>query len=58
LILNLLEADCPIDESVYPNTTGTLRFCDSESSWDTEADTLQGSGETTSQGEGIYEVER
>ena len=54
----MLEADCPMDESVYPNTTGTLRLCDSESSWDTEADTLQGSGETTSQGEGIYEVER
>jgi len=41
LILNLLEANCPLDESIDSGTMETLRFCNTESSRDTEAGILQ-----------------
>ena len=40
-ILNLLEANCPLDESIDSGTMGTLRFCNTESNRDTEAGILQ-----------------
>jgi len=44
LILNLLPANCPLDESIDSRTMETLRFCHLESNRDTEADILQGEG--------------
>ena len=44
LILNLLEANCPLDESIDSRTMETLRFCHLESNRDTEADISQGEG--------------
>jgi len=38
LILNLLEANCPLDESIDSGTVGTLMFYHPESTRDTEAD--------------------
>ena len=38
LIFNLLEANCPLDESMDSGTIETLRFYHSESSRDTEVD--------------------
>ena len=37
LLLNLLPANCPLDESIDPRTTETLRFRHTESNRDTEA---------------------
>ena len=55
LILNLLEANCPLDESIY--VLESLVFYHSESNSATEVDTLHGAGRETSQGERIYEEE-
>jgi len=44
LILNLLEANCPLDESIDSRTMETLRFCHLESNRDTEADISQSEG--------------
>jgi len=38
LILNLLEANCPLDESIDSSTIESLRFRHSESTRDTESD--------------------
>jgi len=38
LILNLLEANCPLDESIDSSTVESLRFRHSESTRDTEPD--------------------
>ena len=51
LILNLLEASCPLDESIDHKTMETLRFRHSESNRDTEADILQSDRGTTIMGE-------
>ena len=40
LILNLLEANCPLDESIDSSTVESLRFRHSESTRDTESDIL------------------
>ena len=58
LILNLLEANCPLDKSIDSSTMETLKFRHSESTRDTEADTSQDSGGTTSLGEEIREEAR
>ena len=44
LILNLLETNLPLEESINSRSMETLRFCHPESSWDTEAGTLQVGG--------------
>jgi len=53
LILNLLEANCPLDESIDSSTVESLRFRHSESTRDTESDILWGDRGTI---EGIYEA--
>ena len=58
LILNLLEANCPLDESVHAREMESLRFCHSESDRDTEAVTSRDIGGGTFLGEEIYEEER
>ena len=55
LILNLLEANCPFDESIY--VLESLEFYHSESNSATEVDTSHGTGRETSLGERIYEEE-
>ena len=40
LILNLLETNCPLDESIDSSIVESLRFRHSESTRDTEADIL------------------
>ena len=42
LILNLLEANCPLDESIDSSTLESLRFCHSESTRDSEGDIWRG----------------
>ena len=39
LILNLLEANCPLDESIYSNTSENFSFNHPESNGDDEANT-------------------
>jgi len=58
LILNLLEANCPLDESVDSSTIETLRFYHSEFSRDSEVDISRGDRGTTSLGEEILEEAR
>jgi len=58
LILNLLEASCPLDESIDYSTMETLRFYHSESNMDTEADIFRSDRGTTFMGEEIHEEER
>ena len=58
LILNLLEADCPLDESIDSSTMETLRFCHSESTSDTEADILRDDRRAISVSEEIHEEAR
>jgi len=58
LILNLLEADCPLDESIDCSTMESLRFRHSESSMDTEADISLGNRGATSLDEEIHEGAR
>ena len=55
LILNLLEANCPLDESIDSSTMETLRFCHSESNRDTVTDISRGDRGATSLGEDIHE---
>jgi len=52
LILNLLEANCPLDESIDSNTVKSLRFRHSESTRDTESDIFWGDRGSI---EGIHE---
>jgi len=58
LILNLLEANCPLDESIDSSTMESLRFCHTESTGDTEADISRGDGGAASLNEEIHEEER
>ena len=58
LILNLLEANYPLDESIDSMTIESLVFCHSESNRDTEADILRGDRGTISLGEEIHEEAR
>jgi len=58
LILDLLEANCPLNESIDSRTMETLRFRHSESDRDTEADVLRDDRGAISLGEGIYEEAR
>jgi len=57
LILDLLEANCPLNESIDSRTMESLRFCHSESDRDTEADVLR-DDRAISLGEEIYEEAR
>jgi len=57
LILDLLEANCPLNESIDSRTMETLRFRHSESDRDTEADVLR-DDRAISLGEEIYEEAR
>ena len=57
LILNLLEANCPLDETIDSRTMETLMFCPIESNRDTEADILQGDGGATSMSEETHDDE-
>ena len=58
LILNLLEANCPLDESIDSGTMESLRFRHTESNRDSETDILWGDRITTFVGEGIHEEAR
>ena len=58
MILDLLEANCPLNESIDSRTMETLRFRHSESDRDTEADVLRDDRGAISLGEGIYEEAR
>jgi len=58
LILDLLEADCPLDESIDSMTIETLRFCHSESDRDSEADISRDDRGATSPGEEVFEEAR
>ena len=53
LILNLLEANCPLDKSIDSSTMESLRFCHTESDRDTETDILRGDRGTMSLDEEI-----
>ena len=58
LILNLLEANCPLDESIYSNTSENFSFQHPESNRDTESNTSRGAERETSLGDEIWEEER
>jgi len=58
LILNLLEANCPLDESIDSMTIESLMFHHSESNRDTEADISRGDRGIISLGEEIHEEAR
>ena len=58
LILNLLEANCPLDESIDSMTMEPLMLCHSESTVDIGADISWGDRGATVLGEGIYEEAR
>ena len=58
MILNLLEVNCPLDESIDSSTMESLRFCHTESNKDTKVDILQDDRRTSSLGEKIYEEAR
>jgi len=58
LILNLLEADCPLDKSIDCSTMEPLRFRHSKSSRDTEADISLGNRGATALDEEIHEGAR
>jgi len=53
----LLEANCPLDETIDSRTMETLMFCPIESNRDTEADILQGDGGATSMSEETHDDE-
>jgi len=53
LILNLLEANCPLDESIYSTTTENFSFHNPEFDRDTEANTSHSAERETSLGEEI-----
>ena len=57
LILNLLEANCPLDESIYSKPMESSRFNDPESNRETESDIMQDGGGGTSLGEGMCREE-
>jgi len=53
-----LEANCPLDESIYSGTTESFTGHRTESNRDTEADISLETGRATSLGEEIYEEQR
>jgi len=53
-LLDLLEANCPLDESIDSSTMESLRFCHSESNRDSEADIPQGDRGAISLSEEIH----
>ena len=58
LILNLLEEHCDCDDIDKSIAMESLRFCNTESNRDTEADILRGNREAISMGEEIHEEAR
>ena len=58
MILNLLEANCPLDESMDSMTIESLRFRHTESNRDTEVNISQGDRGTISLGKEIHEEAR
>ena len=58
LILNLCEANCPLDESIDQSTIETLRFNSIGSNTDNEADISRSNRGSTSLDEEIYEEAR
>ena len=58
LILNLLEANCPLDESIESRTMETLMFCHPDSNRDSEVGILRGDTRATSLGDEIHEEAR
>jgi len=58
LIYNLLEANCPLDESIDSRTMETLIFCYPESNRDSEADISRSDRGATSLDEEIHEEAR
>jgi len=58
LILNLLEANCPLDESIDSMTMESLRSCHTESNRDTEVDIPVGERVATRLSEEILEEAR
>ena len=57
-ILNLLEADCPSDESINSRTIEFLRFCHTESSRNTKTDISRDNRGATSLSKEIYKEAR
>ena len=57
-ILNLLEAHCDCNNIEKSIVVESLRFCNTESNRDIEADILQGDRGAISMGEEIHEEER
>jgi len=58
LIFNLMEANCPLVESIDSRTLESLRFCHPESNRDTEANISQDDRGADSMGEEIHEEAR
>ena len=58
LIFNLLEANCPLDESIYADTTENFTCYRPEPNRDTEAGTSLEAGREPFLGEETYEEER
>jgi len=58
LILNLLEANCPLDKSIHSSAMETLKFCHSESNSESEADIWRGDRGATSVGEEVHKEAR
>jgi len=54
----LLEANCPLDESIDSSTMESIMFRHSESNRDSEADILRDDRGTISLSEGIHEEAR
>jgi len=58
LILNLLPANCPLDESICSGTMESIRFHHTESSGEIEVDISRGDRGAISLGEEIHEEGR
>jgi len=58
MILNLLEVDCPLDQSLYHRTIETIGFHNPKSSRNIETNTLQGNEAVSFQSEEIYKEKR
>ena len=58
MILNLLEANCPFDESIDSSTMESLKFHHSESTGESETDILRGDRGAITLGEEIHEEAR
>ena len=58
LIFNLLEANCPLDESIDSSTMESLIFCHTESNRDTETNVSRDDTGAISMDEEIHEEAR